>query len=141
LLFKAHSPVADTWLVPIGKDPDAKLEERGCPMGAKNGSTIAELIQNLGDADQLVRIHAATVLGSMGSAAQAAVPALITLLHQDDLQGRKLAALTLGEIGPVAEEAVPALFAAADDEDEGLSELAVWALEEVDLIESQEEAA
>jgi hypothetical protein len=63
------------------------------------------------------------------------------MLRRDDIQDRKLAALTLGEIGPIAEDAIPALFAAADDEDEGLSELAVWALEEIDLIENEAEAA
>lgn len=118
------------------------LQEGDCSMSfADNGPTIGELIQSLGDADPLVRIHAATLLGSMGPTAKPAVPALIAFLHRDNLQDRKLAALTLGEIGPAAEEALPALFAAADDEDEGLAELAVWALEEIDLIETEAEAA
>jgi len=103
--------------------------------------TIENLIELLNDRDQVVRIHAATVLGSMGEDAEPAVPLLIELLQTGDVHDRKLAALTLGEIGPAADEAVPALLAAADDEDEGVSDMAVWALEEIDLTHMQGEAA
>lgn len=103
--------------------------------------TIEELIENLKVADQVVRLHAATVLGSLGDEAEPAVPALIVLLQAKSVHDRKLAALTLGEIGPVAEAAIPALLDAMDDADEGVSEMAEWALEEIDLAEPQSEAA
>src|SRR5262249_36290442 len=76
--------------------------------------TIEELIENLKAADQVVRLHAATVLGSLGDEAEPAVSALIELLQAENVHDRKLAALTLGEIGPAAEAAIPALFAAID---------------------------
>jgi hypothetical protein len=67
--------------------------------------------QNLQDADQVVRLHAASILGS------------------------------LGEIGPAAEEAIPDLFAAVDDQDESVAEMAEAALEQIDLAEGEAEAA
>src|SRR5208337_3890604 len=78
-------------------------------------STFDKLIENLQDPVQVGRIHAATVLGSMGEEAEPAVPALIDLLQNGDIHDRKLAALTLGEIGPAASQAIPALFAAVQD--------------------------
>jgi HEAT repeat protein len=107
---------------------------------SENGS-LAFLIENLNATDQVVRVHAATILGSMGEDAEPAVSALIGLLQSENVHDRKLAALTLGEIGPAAEEAIPSLFAAADDDDEGVSEMAEWALEEIDVVEDQDEAA
>lgn len=103
--------------------------------------TIMNLIENLKDSDQIVRLHAATVLGSMDEDAEPAIPALIDLLTTGDVHDRKLAALTLGEIGPSAEEAVPALLDAANDEDDGVSDMAIWALEQIDLVETYEQAA
>lgn len=100
-----------------------------------------ELINQLQDADQVVRLHAATVLGSMAEDAALAVPALIDLLNTGDVHDRKLAALTLGEIGPCGEDAVTALLDAANDEDDGVSEMAIWALEQIDLADAQEQAA
>lgn len=102
--------------------------------------TINALIEKLKDADQFVRIHAATLLGSMGEDAKAAVPALIDLLENGDVHDRRLAALTLGEIGPAAEEAVPALLEAADDEDEGVATMALDAVERIDLDKDEIEA-
>src|SRR5262249_27889237 len=55
--------------------------------------TVEELVQKLKDPRQVVRIHAATVLGSMGEKAQPAVPALLNLLQTGDIHERKLAAL------------------------------------------------
>lgn len=107
----------------------------------QNALTIEVLIKKLQDADQVVRLHAATLVGAMGDDAESAVPALIRMLQADNIHDRKLAALTLGEIGPAAEEALPALFAAAEDEDEGLAEMALWAFEEIDLVDEEAEAA
>lgn len=99
----------------------------------KDAHTIENLIEKLQDASQVVRLHAATVLGSMGDDAEPAVPALIEMLQSDDVHDRRLAALTLGEIGPAAEEAIPVLFDAVDDEDDGVSKMAEAALELIDL--------
>lgn len=77
----------------------------------------------------------------MGDDAEPAVPALIEMLTNGDIHDRKLAALTLGEIGPAAEEAIPALFAAVDDEDESLAEMAEEALQQIDLVDDDAEAA
>jgi HEAT repeat protein len=117
------------------------FEEDFSMNAGKHATEIGALIQNLQDADQVIRLHAATLLGSMGDAAERAVPVLIELLQADDVHDRRLAALTLGEIGPVAEEAIPALLEAADDEDECVCELAVAALERIDLAEDEAEAA
>jgi HEAT repeat protein len=105
------------------------------------GLTIPQWIERLKDADQVVRIHAATVLGSIGAAAEPSVPALLDMLTNGGVHDRKLAALTLGEIGPAAQEAIPALLDAANDEDDDLSEMSLWALEEIDLTEEEDEAA
>lgn len=103
--------------------------------------TIEEWTGRLRDPEQVVRIHAATVLGAMGDDAEPAVPVLIDMLRNGTTKDRRLAALTLGEIGPGAADAVPDLFAAAGTDDEELAELASWALEEIDLIEIPDEAA
>jgi HEAT repeat protein len=48
----------------------------------------------------------------MGPAAQQAVPTLVGMLNDPDLQVRKAAAHALGQIGPAAASAVPALVQA-----------------------------
>lgn len=103
--------------------------------------TIEKLIENLKDSDQVIRLHAATVIGSLGEDAEPAIPALIDLLTTGDVHDRKLAALTLGEFGPAAEAAIPVLLNAANDEDDGVSDMAIWALEQIDLAEVHEQAA
>lgn len=103
--------------------------------------SIAKLIENLQDENQIVRIHAATVLGSRGAAAEPAVGALLELLENGDIHDRKLAILTLGEIGPAAFEAIPALFAVVDDANESLAEMAEEALAQIDGSSEAAEAA
>jgi len=107
---------------------------------SNDGPTIDVLLENLQDGDQVVRLHAATVLGAMGDDAADAVPFLIDLLKSDDIQDRRLAALTLGEIGPAAEEAIEPLLVAAEDEDDGVAEMALAALEQIDVFEDDEDA-
>ena len=99
--------------------------------------TLDKLIDNLQDPSQVVRIYAATVLGSMGEEAEPAVPALVKLLQTGDAQDRRLAALTLGEIA--SEDAIPALCDAVDDDDKSVAELAEWALDQIN--EDEAEAA
>src|SRR5262249_9694493 len=102
---------------------------------------VAVLIEKLQDPDHVVRIRAATALGSMGDEARAAVPALLELLQANRVCDRLTAAVALGRMGSAAQEALPALCAAADDEDEGVSQLAEWALQEIAVAEEEAEAA
>jgi HEAT repeat protein len=125
----------------VAHHPPPISQEDFAMRSSQNAPTVEKLIANLQDADQVVRIHAATILGLMGEDAEAAVPALIELLNNGDIHDRKLAALSLGEIGPAAFEAIPALFVAAEDGDDGLAEMAEEALEQIDLIEGDVEAA
>jgi HEAT repeat protein len=105
-------------------------------MHAGQGSfAIAELIERLAHPEQIIRVHAATLLGTLGEDAAPAVPALVTLLKTGDVSDRKLAALTLGEIGPAAAYAVGPLLDASGDEDEDVGDMAAWALEQIDLID------
>ena len=99
------------------------------------------LLELLQDADPLVRVQAGFVLGAMGEDAEPAVPILIEMLCHGELQDRKLAATTLGEIGPIASAAVPILLDITEDDDDGLADLAAWALEEIDLADTDAEAA
>jgi HEAT repeat protein len=103
--------------------------------------SLDHLIELLQDSDPLVRVHAGFVLGALGEEATPAVPILLEMLQYGDLQDRKLAATTLGEIGPSAEEAVPLLLELTNDEDEGLADVAMWALEEIDIADTDAEAA
>jgi hypothetical protein len=54
--------------------------------------SIKKLTENIKAADQVVRLHAATVLGSLGDEAEAAVPTLIGMLENGDVQDRRLPA-------------------------------------------------
>lgn len=107
----------------------------------KDGLNLETLVEKLQAADQVVRLHAATVLGTLGDDAEPAVPALIALLLGGNVHDRRLAALTLGEIGPAAEDAVPALVDALDDADDGVAEMADWALDQVDGCDDTAQAA
>jgi len=82
------------------------------------------------------------VLGRIGPAAKAAVPALIDALKYGDGSGheyvnivgkkfRQYAAETLGRIGPEARAAVPALTEALKDESECIRQAAAEALEKI----------
>jgi HEAT repeat protein len=103
--------------------------------------SLDHLIALLQDDDPLVRVHAGFLLGALGEEALPAVPILLEMLQYGELQDRKLAATTLGEIGPSAEEAVPFLLELTNDEDDGLADLATWALEEIDIADTDAEAA
>jgi HEAT repeat protein len=93
--------------------------------------TAEELIKRLRDADELVRLHAAITLGSLGEGARPAVPLLADLLVSDHVLDRRAAAWGLRDLGGVAEEAVPALLEALEDGDEQVADLAAQALEAI----------
>ena len=94
--------------------------------------TATELVERLQGADELVRLHAAIAVGSLGEAARPAVPVLIDLLGSDHVLDRRAAACGLRDLGEVAEEAVPALLEALEDGDEQVEDLAAQALEVIE---------
>lgn len=103
---------------------------------------IEPVIRRLKDADPVVRLHAAMMLGAHGDAAEPAVPALIEMLHNGDVHDRRIAALTLGEIGPAAAAAVSDLLEAADeDDDETVAGMALVAVDCIDGSDAADEAA
>jgi HEAT repeat protein len=73
---------------------------------------VAALVDTLQQKDN---DQACVVLGSIGPAAKAAVPALVKLLKDPTPRARARAAQTLGLIGRAAKEAVPVLRAARND--------------------------
>jgi HEAT repeat protein len=93
--------------------------------------TARDLVERLQDPDELVRLHAALGLGSLGEEARPAVPVLTALLHGDDVLARRAAAWALRDLGEVALEAVPALLEALEDGDEQVGGLAAQALEAI----------
>ncbi|HEY7423377.1 MAG TPA: HEAT repeat domain-containing protein [Gemmataceae bacterium] len=97
-------------------DPDARLQK---------------LIRRLKSADELKRIHAGLLLGEMGAEAGKAVPTLLEVLHDENVQHRKMAVWTLGKIGQRAVEAVPALLVALRDTHEEVRKMACEALEKI----------
>jgi HEAT repeat protein len=97
--------------------------------------TAEELVERLRGADDLVRLHAAITVGSLGEGARPAVPVLIGLLGSDKVLDRRAAAWGLRDLGEVAEEAVPALLEALEDDDEQVEDLAAQALEAIQGIE------
>ncbi len=68
-------------------------------------------LQCLRLADPQQRAQAATVLGLLGDQAQAAVPALVEAIKDEEVQVRRIIVAALGEIGIAARSAVPALVA------------------------------
>ena len=92
---------------------------------------LQKLIRRLKSADELKRIHAGLLLGEMGAEAGKAVPTLLEVLHDENVQHRKIAVWTLGKIGQKAGEAVPALLVALKDTHEEVRQLAREALEKV----------
>jgi len=78
---------------------------------------LAKLVKNSRESD--IRSSAITILGKIGPAAAAAVPALVEALGIDSKNGvgdgSDGAAEALGKIGPAAASAVPALIQAIND--------------------------
>jgi hypothetical protein len=74
------------------------------------------------------RLHAIHELGTMGTLAKPAVPALMEASKKNDAKIRQSSLEALGKIGPAAAEAVPALAAALHDPDENVRRSAADAL-------------
>jgi HEAT repeat protein len=101
--------------------------------------TATQLVERLQDSDEMVRLHAAIVLGSLGEEARPALPILVDLLHCDNVLDRRAAAWALRGLGEVAEETVPALVEALEDGDEHVQDLAEQALEAIQGIDHEDE--
>jgi|GEM_PF-1875141 len=87
------------------------------------GSAVPALLDILKGSDRDMRVCAAEVLGDIGPAARAAIPALIHAVEhpatdQDAKTLSRHAALALGRIGPEAKSAAPALTALLDKADD-----------------------
>lgn len=103
--------------------------------------SVEKLVEMLQYPDPVVRVHAGFVLGTLEDEALPAVPVLIEMLQSEDVQDRKLAAMTLGQIGPAVSEAVPDLLEAAnEDPDEDVADMAMWALEQIDMADTEPDA-
>ena len=89
---------------------------------------VSALIAALKDKDEVVRINAATALGSMDAEAASAVPALTEALKDKNERVRSSAAYALESIGAEAVSVVPALTEALKDKDEVVRDSAASAL-------------
>lgn len=89
---------------------------------------VVTLTDNLRDRDEVVRLNAASALGSMGVVAKAAIPALIATLKDSNSIVRASAASALGGMGIEAKSAVPALSTALQDEDKSVRFIAASTL-------------
>jgi HEAT repeat protein len=107
-------------------------------MGAGGQAALPALIEGLKTADQLdpavserFRYMMILSMGRMGPAAKDAVPCLLEVLRNKELDGqsRKEAAYTLGRIGPAAKAALPDLIGFVwTFEDGAINQAVTWAL-------------
>jgi HEAT repeat protein len=91
----------------------------------RHPAVLPALVAALEDPDSWARSRAAEALGRMGADAEAAVPALVLALREEE--GRA-AADALRQLGPAAAAGVPALAAMLTEEVEFLRWNAAWAL-------------
>ncbi len=89
---------------------------------------VQHYIENLDLPHADDRIHAAVILGHIGSAAKDAVPRLLELVKDPDAGVRWAAANALGQIGPAAKEAVPHLVELLKDPSQEMRRAAADAL-------------
>ena len=107
------------------------LGSAGCENKPKR--PVPDLIQELKDKDEAVRIKAAAGLAEKSPAeAKEAVPALIEALKDRSPYVRESVAKALGAIGPEARAAVPVLKKALQDPDESVRNAATQALEKIE---------
>jgi HEAT repeat protein len=97
-----------------------------------HGKPVQHWVDALHEADVNKRVKAVEVLGNVGVADAAAIPALAIALKDRDARVRSEAALALLRIGPPAREAVPALRDACKDKDATVRSSAAKALEKID---------
>ena len=92
---------------------------------------LPQLLDALRDEDALVRDHVIDAIGSMGTNAKNAVPALVAAIRSDPCV-QMSAVLALRRIGAGASKAVPVLIELLDNEDIGLRIFSADALWRID---------
>ena len=103
-----------------------RAREHSAAVLANMGHPAASALAALVTESEAVRPLAARALGAMGAEA---VPALMTVLEDEDAEVRRVAAHVLGHLGPVAVPATDLLEQALEDEDVLVSLAAHDALE------------
>jgi HEAT repeat protein len=96
-----------------------------------HGKPIEHWVQSLQAPDAKLRKRAADVMGNVGAADPAVVPALAGALKDRDRSVREAAALALLKIGPSARDAAPALEAAQHDPEPNVRTFAARALDRI----------
>jgi HEAT repeat protein len=96
-----------------------------------HGKPVSHWVQALHAGDARLRKKAAEVLGNVGTADPAAIPALIGAVKDRDAKVRRAAILALFKIGPAAEEAIPVLTEAQKDHDAQVRSYAAKALKRI----------
>ena len=117
-------------LMELFNDPDSRVRENAASLLGRFWDIVpvTGLTESLKDSSSRVRAKVARTLGTKGSEAKSAVPALIEALKDADSYVRENTAEALGRIGPAAKDAVPALARALDDTDKPVREKAAEAL-------------
>lgn len=98
---------------------------------ARHRQRVKRYASQLSTFDPYVRRIAAEILGQIGNKAEAAMPALIHAMNDEDERVRNGAAFALRWIGEKAEATMPALIDALKDEDERFRQNAAFALGEI----------
>jgi HEAT repeat protein len=96
------------------------------------GSAVPPLVDALQNGNELSRIHAANLLGRIGSPAAISVPVLIDALQDESRDVRYAAVRALGNIGPNAKEAITPLIKTLQDDQSLVREAADYALKQID---------
>jgi hypothetical protein len=124
---------AEPAMVRALKDTDPFVRAEAARLLAGLGPAIREAVEPLLDVAYLdstteVRAQAIEALGCIGARADLVVPALISLLQEQDLEIRQAAVCALRSFGPAAAEALPAVLRTLSKEEE-LAEAALETLE------------
>jgi len=96
-----------------------------------SGEPVSHWTEAAKSPDPKVRKKAIDVLGNVGPADPAAIPALITALKDKNVTVRDAAVLALSKIGPLAAEGLPALREATRDPNPTVRAHAITAVERV----------
>jgi HEAT repeat protein len=86
----------------------------------RSRSVCDGLVRSLTDENEMIRMIACRVLGSMGAVARPAIPALCEMMLERNADLRAQAIASLQEIGPDTRIALPALVESLTDPDEGV---------------------
>lgn len=99
------------------------------PPTLAHGKPVSDWVQALQDPTVKVRQKAVSILGNVGVADPAAIPALIGAVKDRDPEVRAAAIRALQKIGPAAREAVPVLEQVRKDPNSKVRTYAAQALE------------